>query len=270
MADNKFKLADGAARIYEEQKVPTVFGPLAAATVERMPPQDGDSILDLACGTGILARTLRQRASADTTVTGADFNVGMLAVAAEVADPALGPIKWREANVMDLPFADGAFNKLYCQQGFQFFPDEQMALREMRRVLKLGGRLLMTIWRGDSALFETVAQVLGKRFDQAMADKAMLPFRYGGRDNLIERMGAARFSDISRDCLPMDRVIVDSHQAIELEIAGSPVAVDLTGIDTADMQEIVAQCRAALGQFRQGDELILRQTTDVYLATAGT
>jgi SAM-dependent methyltransferase len=169
---------------------------------------------------------------------------------------------------MDLPFADGAFNKLYCQQGFQFFPDEQAALREMRRVLKLGGRLLMTIWRGDSALFETVAQVLGEHFDQAMADKTMLPFRYGGRDSLIERIGEARFSDISRDSLPIDRVMVDSHRAIELEIAGSPVGVDLAGIDTAHMQEILAQCHAALGQFRQGDDLILRQTTEVYLATA--
>jgi SAM-dependent methyltransferase len=268
MVDNEFKLADGAARIYEEYKVPTVFGPLAAATTERMPPQDGDRILDLACGTGILARTLRQQMSADTMVTGADINIGMLAVAAEVVDPALEPIEWREANVMDLPFADGAFNKLYCQQGFQFFPDEQVALREMRRVLQLGGRLLMTIWRGDSALFETVAQVLAEHFDQVMADKTMLPFRYGGRDSLIERIGAARFSDISRDTLPIDRVLVDSRRAVELEIAGSPVAVDLAGVDTAHMQEILAQCHAALRQFRQGDDLILRQTTDVYLATA--
>ena len=127
MAKNDFKLADGAARIYEEQKVPALFRPLADATVELMPPQDCDRILDLACGTGILARTLRQEASADTKITGADFNAGMLAMAAEVADPALGPIEWYEANVIDLPFADGAFSKLYCQQGFQYFPEEQAA-----------------------------------------------------------------------------------------------------------------------------------------------
>lgn len=268
MANNDFKLADGAARIYEEQKVPALFGPLAVATVERMPPQDGDRILDLACGTGILARTLRQEASADTEITGADFNAGMLAMAAEVADPALGPIEWHEANVIDLPFADGAFNKLYCQQGFQYFPEEQAALREMRRVMEPGGRLLMTIWRGDSALFEAVAQVLAEHFDQAMADKAMSPFRYSGRDSLIERIAAARFSDVLRDSLPMDKVIKNRHEAIELEITGSPVGADLTGVDTAHMREIVSQCHAALDQYRQGNNLILRQTTDVYLATA--
>ena len=268
MAETKYELADGAARIYEEQKVPALFGPLAVATMGRMPPQDGDRILDLACGTGILARTIRQRVSADTSVTGADLNTGMLAMAAEVSDPALGLIEWHEANVMALPFADGAFNKLYCQQGFQFFPEEQVVLGEMRRVLEIGGRMVMTIWSGDSALFEAVAQVLAEHFDQAMADKTMLPFCYSGRDSLIERMAAARFTNISRDALPMNKVIDDCHEAIEFEIVGSPVGADLASIDTAHMREIVSQCHAELGQFRQGDKLVLRQTTDVYLATA--
>jgi SAM-dependent methyltransferase len=268
MADNEFKLADGAAQIYEQQKVPSVFGPLAIATVERIPPEDGDRILDLACGTGILARMLQRRAGAGLAITGADYDAEMLRVAADTADKSMDPIDWQEANVMELPFGDGAFNKLYCQQGFQFFPDERVALREMRRVLETGGRLIMTIWRGDSELFEPIAQVLGEYFGQAIADKTMLPFSYGGRDSLPDRIAATRFSDVSRSDLPIDRVVEDSLEAIQQEIASSPVGKDLLGVDTAHMQEIVAQCHSVLSPFRKGDQLILRQTADIYLATA--
>lgn len=268
MADNEFRLADNAARIYEDQKVPNVFGPLAVATVRRLPPQDGDRILDLACGTGILARMLREHSDANFTITGADWNSAMLTVAAEVTDARHGSIEWHVADVMDLPFGDRAFSKVYCQQGFQFFPDEEVALREMRRVLEAGGRLIMTIWRGDSALFEVVADVLAEHFDQAMADKAMLPFRYNGRDGLVDKLAVAGFGEIVREELPIDRVLEDTPETIELEIVGSPVGADLASVDTHRMQEIVAQCHAALGPFQQEDMLILRQTTDVYLATA--
>ncbi|MDD9879049.1 MAG: methyltransferase domain-containing protein [Magnetovibrio sp.] len=268
MSAGEFILADGAARIYEDQKVPNVFAPLAAATLRHLPPLDGDRILDLACGTGILARTLRERAPAETSIVGADRDGAMLAVAAEVADPAAGLIEWHEANVMDLPFADGAFSKLYCQQGFQFFPDEIAALGEMRRVLQPGGRLCMTIWKGDSELFEPIAEVLGRHFDGAMAAKAMLPFSYRGRDGLMGRIAEAGFAEISREDLPIDRLIEDTHDAIDGEIAASPVAVDLAPADPDLMRRIVGECREALSRFREDGVFKLRQTADIYLATA--
>lgn len=268
MADNEFRLADNAARIYEDQKVPNVFGPLAVATVRRLPPKDGDRILDLACGTGILARMLREHSGANFAITGADWNSAMLSVAAQVVDDRYGSIEWQVADVMDLPFGDGVFSKIYCQQGFQFFPDEEVALREMRRVLEPGGQLIMTIWRGDSALFEVVATVLAEHFDQAMADKAMLPFRYKGRDGLVDKLVVAGFGALVREEIPIDRVLENTPEAIELEIVGSPVGADLASVETLRMQNIIAQCHAALAPFRQGDKLILRQTTDIYLATA--
>jgi len=268
MAENEFKLSDKAARVYEDQKVPNVFGPLALATVRRLPPQDGDRILDLACGTGILARMLREHSGANFIITGADWNSAMLTVAAQVTDDRHGSIEWHVADVMDLPFGDGVFSKVYCQQGFQFFPDEEVALREMRRVLEPNGQLIMTIWRGDSVLFEAIAGVLAEHFDQAMADKAMLPFRYKGRDRLVNKLAVAGFGDIAREELPIDRVLENTPEAIEREISGGPIGADLAHVDCRRMQDIVAQCLAALAPFRQEDKLILRQTTDVYLATA--
>lgn len=268
MTSNEFKLSDKAARVYEDQKVPNVFGPLALATAQRVPPQDGDQILDLACGTGILARTLRQHSVAKFTITGADWNSAMLTVAADVTDKKYGPIEWQVANVIDLPFSDGAFSKIYCQQGFQFFPDERVALREIRRVLESGGQLIMTIWRGDSVLFEAIADVLAENFDQAMAEKAMMPFRYKGRDNLVRNLEISGFSQIAREELPIDRVLENAPEAIEREIFGGPIGADLAHVDNQRMQGIVAQCHAALAPFRRGDTLILRQTTDLYLATA--
>jgi len=126
----------------------------------------------------------------------------------------------------------------------------------------------MTIWSGDSVLFEAIADVLAEHFDQAMAGKAMMPFRYKGRNDLINKLEASGFGQIVREKLPIDRVLENTPEAIEREIFGGPIGADLASVDRRRMQDIIAQCHAALAPFRRGDSLIVRQTTDVYLATA--
>jgi SAM-dependent methyltransferase len=103
-------------------------------------------VLDLACGTGIVARLVAPRVAPDGSVAGLDVSPAMLAVARVRAAAEGVSVTWDEGSATTLPYEDGAFDLALCQQGLQFFPDQPAALRELYRVLAPGGRLLTSTW----------------------------------------------------------------------------------------------------------------------------
>ena len=118
MADQgQWQVAGNAAETYEHALVPAVFAPWALLVVALADPRPGERILDIACGTGVVARLAAQRVGPTGNVTGLDLNPGMLTVAASVTAPdpsASAPITWREASATNMPLADGAFAVVYC------------------------------------------------------------------------------------------------------------------------------------------------------------
>ncbi len=131
--------------IYEHALVGPLFRPWVESLFEGVALEPGDRVLDVACGTGIVARMVKERSHSTATVVGVDVNPQMLAVARRIA-PA---IDWREGDAGALPVGDGEFDVVLCQQGFQFFPDRAAAARQMHRVLAKGGRLGVSTWRPD-------------------------------------------------------------------------------------------------------------------------
>jgi ubiquinone/menaquinone biosynthesis C-methylase UbiE len=132
------------SEIYERVLVAPLFRPFAAELIARLNPAPGDSLLDVACGTGIVARIGRERLGPAARIAGVDAAPPMLAVARNVD----GSIDWREGSAASLPLADGErFSVLTCHQGLQFFPDKAEAVREMRRALMPGGRVGIACWR---------------------------------------------------------------------------------------------------------------------------
>ena len=102
---------------------------------------DGDRVLDVACGTGIVANRIGLVTGKICSITGIDLNEGMLRIARRNPQ-----IDWRQGSATDLPFEPGSFEVVLCQQGLQFFPDRVAAIREMARVLSPGGRLALNVW----------------------------------------------------------------------------------------------------------------------------
>ncbi|TPI76628.1 methyltransferase domain-containing protein [Mesorhizobium sp. B2-8-9] len=135
--------------MYERWLVGPLFRPWAEVTFEELKLSPGHRVLDIACGTGIVARVARERLGAAGYVLGIDINADMLAVARTVAPD----IDWRVGNAGALPLHDGEqFDLIVCQQGLQFFPDKSAAAAEMRRALAQGGRLAVATWRPDEEI----------------------------------------------------------------------------------------------------------------------
>jgi ubiquinone/menaquinone biosynthesis C-methylase UbiE len=131
---------------YEQTLVGPLFRPWVESLLEDVGLGRGDRVLDIACGTGIVARLAQERLGATGRVVAVDMNPRMLAVARSVAPG----IDWREGDAAALPLhATDQFDVVLCQQGFQFFRDPAAAAREMRRALGKNGRLGLSTWRSD-------------------------------------------------------------------------------------------------------------------------
>ena len=179
---------------YERFFVPAIGAPLATDLIRRAALRPGERVLDAACGTGIIARLALQQVGAAGAVAGLDINPGMLAVARS-ATP--GAIEWRQASAESMPFPDASFDVVLCQMGLQFIPDKPAALREMRRVLVPGGRLVLNLPGHIPRLFTIMREALARRVGAEAAGFVDLVFSLHDPAEIQSLLAGAGFHDIS-------------------------------------------------------------------------
>jgi ubiquinone/menaquinone biosynthesis C-methylase UbiE len=136
-----FQVSAEAAEVYESTFVPAIFAEWAPLVVDLAGVRPGHAVLDVACGTGIVARTAAARVGGAGRVTGVDLNEGMLAVARRLRPD----LTWRVADAADLPFPDRSFDAVLCQMALMFFPDRRRALAEMGRVATPAGTVVLAV-----------------------------------------------------------------------------------------------------------------------------
>ncbi len=130
------------AWVYELNLVPALFGPWARDFIAFVELKQGDHVLDAGCGTGAVARLVPPLVGPNGRTVGLDFDVEMLAVAAEL----FTDVEWREGDLQSMPFDPASFDLVICQQSLQFLPDRGAGLREIRRVLRPAGHLALSVW----------------------------------------------------------------------------------------------------------------------------
>ncbi len=176
MSDAKGQVTSSAAEVYDEFFVPALFQEWAEPMASAMGVGPGQSALDVACGTGVVARELARRLGPDR-VCALDRNDGMLAVA-RAAAPA---IQWEHGRAESLPYEDALFDAVACQFGLMFFDDRAAALREMWRVLRPGGRLVVAVWAplADTPGYAAMYGLLSRLFGDDIACELEAPFCLG-------------------------------------------------------------------------------------------
>lgn len=237
---------------YERYLVPSIFGTWASDLVEAAALQPRERVVDIACGTGIVARTAVRRVGADGSVVGLDLSGPMLETARSAAAAEGVSVEWREGSAVKLPLADAAFDVAVCQQGLQFFPDRLAALREMHRVLRPGGRLALSVWREieRSPGFAVLAQALTRRISpQAGALMTSGPFGLSSAEELHGLVAAANFRAITiRQAIKILRYPSPSEFVLRY-VAGSALAGPVAGADDSARATLLADVNAGLQRY---------------------
>ncbi|WP_353471432.1 methyltransferase domain-containing protein [Salipiger sp. H15] len=234
-----------AARVYEACFVPALFGQFAPWLVEAAGLRGGGRMLDVATGTGVVAReALRHGAS----VTAVDINEGMLTVARERAPKAT----FLQAAAEALPFDDGAFDAVTCQFALMFFEDRVGALREMARVCHPGGRVAVSIFAGWEASpgYRDLVPLLAEIMGPGAAEALKAPFCLGGEGVLGALMGEAGLGDVqvSRRTGQVRHASLETW--LDTEIGGWTLAGTATPESMRALKDAAAE---RLSQYRNSD-----------------
>ncbi|MGI9615929.1 MAG: class I SAM-dependent methyltransferase [Acidimicrobiales bacterium] len=231
---------------YDRELVPWLFEHWAEPFVGLAAPDRSSSILDLACGSGLVVRHLIGRLGPLGQVQGADIDAEMLRYAAStVTDPR---ISWHESDASSLTFGDDSFDVVTCHQGLQFFPDPHAAMAEVRRVLRPNGKLAVAVWgRADAnpwpaALADAVRSLLG----DAAGDSMLAVCRLGDADDLAPILDQAGLDDV----VLRHRQRTASHPDITRAIAGQldamPSGSTVGDLDADQKDELAATMRKLL------------------------
>jgi len=243
-----------AATAYERLHVPALFQQWVPRVLDAARVQPGDRVLDVACGTGILARGGAARVGGEGTVAGLDASAGMLSVAARLAPD----IDWREGAAESLPFETGSFDVVVSQFGLMFFQDRSTSLREMLRVLTPGGRTAVAVWESleNSEAYPLEAELLERVAGRRAADALRAPFVMGDRDELAALFEGAGVQSLDIKThhgtarFPSIRVMVEADLRGWLPVMG-------VVLDEARIQRILEEAETVLGPFVTPDGTVV-------------
>jgi SAM-dependent methyltransferase len=144
MPESDKVFAGSIPALYDTYLVPLIFEPYAADLAKRLSSRPLSRVLEVAAGTGVVTRAMVSALPETVSIVATDLNQAMLDRAAAVGTKR--PVEWRQADAMQLPFPDGAFDAVLCQFGVMFFPEKSKAFAEARRVLRPGGVYLFNVW----------------------------------------------------------------------------------------------------------------------------
>lgn len=249
------------AETYESYMVPVLFAPWASRLIRSANLQPSDRVLDVACGTGVVARLVATDVKFKGKLVGLDVNPHMLAVARKMAEQEGPAIEWHEGRVESMPFQDASFDLVFCQQALQFFADRQAALAEIYRVLTNGGRFVLSVWQGldRHPFYQTLHDVIQKRLGMSGVETI---FEFGEADKLRGLLTDAGFRHIEIEPVSMTARFPDPAGFLAGEIDVDTAAIpSMQHLDANKRQMITAAIRdemdGALREVTDADHVVI-------------
>jgi len=231
---------------YDRCLGPAWFGPFGRELAALLPADPGGDVLEIACGTGLVTRELRQRLAPSRRLVASDLNKPMLDYArSKLGDRA---IEWREADAQALPFRDGEFAAVACALGFMFMPDKPKAFAQARRVLMPNGTLILSVW--DRAEENDAARIYAETIEAMFpGDEEMrfrLPWSMHDQDALRKLLGDARFEVVRMEKKRLSVSDVDPRTIATGQVRGTPrgLLLEKKGVSMDEAIEHVANAIA--------------------------
>jgi SAM-dependent methyltransferase len=231
--------AGSIPRLYETYLVPLIFQPYANDLARRLATKAVSNVLEIAAGTGVVTRALVAALPEHVAIVATDLSQPMLDTAAAMGTKRL--VEWRQADAMQLPFADGTFEAVVCQFGVMFFPDKAKAFAEVRRVLRPGGVLIFNAWDRieENELADEVTNALATVFP---ADPprfmARTPHGYFDRATIERDLIDGGFGKPAHIVTLAARSRADSPRAVAIAYCqGTPLRTEIEARDAARLGE---------------------------------
>jgi SAM-dependent methyltransferase len=251
--------SSSAAETYDEVLVPRLFTPCAEILLSRLRLRPGETLLDVACGTGIVVRLAAPMVGPAGTVIGRDINEAMvLRARSHTLPPGSAGVDLGVSPAAPLDLDDDSVDAVTCQQGLQFFPDPDAALAEMRRCLRPGGRAGIAVWFGieECPLWAALEAGLTERFGAQRAADIRRPFSWPGADALTAAMTGVGFADVRLS----DHTVVmhfegGVRQAMRA-LASTPFAADVNALGADDYDRMMHTVMRHLGRSTNLDDTI--------------
>jgi len=269
----EWQLDGSAPELYQRYLVPAITAMWAADLVGRMNLRHGDAVLDVACGTGVVAREAAGREGKRGHVAGLDLNPGMLAVARSLLPAAGAVIEWHEGSALALPFVDASFDVVLCQLGLQFFPDRPAALAEIRRVLVPGGRTGISVFGpiehnpATHALADALDRHVGPGASLAKRNEHVL----ADTDELRMLLEEAGFRDVVIESATKTVRFPSATAYVQIQLAATPLATLVERYDASDRERLIEtvaeDVAAALAEYAGDAGLTFPQEVHTALAS---
>lgn len=244
--------------------VPAVFAPWANDLIETAALASGMRVLDVACGTGIVARLAAPRVDPDGWVVGLDTNEAMLAVAKAQPQRPGAQVEWRQGDATKLPFPDEHFDRILCQHGLQYMPDRTAALREMKRVMATTGRLALSVFRrsiGYQIFEQTAPHFVGEKAAAIMKE----PFALNDLDELCGLLRTVELSALEMHTKTLPARFASASDFIDYQLGGR-LANAVSTLSDETRAVLVAQLSKAFNPYVDPEGMAFPMEAHVVLA----
>jgi ubiquinone/menaquinone biosynthesis C-methylase UbiE len=254
--DQSAQFSGSIPAAYDRYLGPLLFQPYAEDLAARLEVEKNASVLELACGTGILTRVLRTRLPSTIELIATDLNEPMFRHAAEKFSEKEA-VQWLQADACNLPFGDRTFDAVVCQFGIMFVPDKALAAREARRVLKPGGLFLFNVWDAleHNAVGWLAHETITSYFEKDPPTFYQVPFGYHDQDEIRRTLESAGFREVRMEVMSkVGKARRPQDVAIGL-VQGNPVALAIAERDPSLLPVITDAVAKAIAR-RFGEENI--------------
>ena len=256
------QVTSNAAEIYDEFFLTALFNQWPPRVIELAGLAPGMRVLDVACGTGVLAIAAADAVKPNGSVVGLDLNPGMLAVASRKAPH----IDWRESPAEELAFDDATFDAVVSQFGLMFFQDQQRAIREIVRVLRPGGRFAIAVWDSLDRVpgYAAATGLLARLFGDEAAESLRTPYSLGDTEVLAALFSAAGVADVKIATIEAKARYPSVRDWMHVDIRGWTLADE---IDDAQFELLASEAEMEFAHFVTSDGAV-EFSSPAHIATA--
>jgi len=248
---------NSVAQAYEELLVPRIFEPWSKLLLEEAKLMSGESVLDIACGPGTVARAASDRVGPTGRVMATDISPPMLDVArAKPQAPDSAPIEYVESPAQPVEVDDASFALAASEQGLQYCPEKPEALKEMARVTQPGGRIAVAVWGSieQNPIIGEIHAALRENLPSDIADLMKAPFSLNDSEELKALAREAGLSNVEVKTLSLPLIFQGGIDQATRLLEATPLAPQIAELPAEQQSELAASIRSRLKQFVNGTE----------------